>query len=62
VARTIVGYGLYQKNYGRIMATVDTDHLASIKVLERAGMLPEGEVTEREGSYFVYARSRTESP
>jgi RimJ/RimL family protein N-acetyltransferase len=58
VARAVVAYGLEQKGYSRIMATVDTDHLASIKVLGRAGMVFEREIKDRDGTYFVYARRR----
>jgi [ribosomal protein S5]-alanine N-acetyltransferase len=62
VARAIVEYALCRRVYSRVMATVDTDHVASIKVLERAGMVLEREVTDREGAYFVYARGRTALP
>jgi RimJ/RimL family protein N-acetyltransferase len=56
-ATAVVRYGLTRKGYARIVATVDRDHHASIKVLERAGMALEREVSDERGGYLVYAAS-----
>jgi [ribosomal protein S5]-alanine N-acetyltransferase len=57
VARAVIEHGLHHGGYRRVTATVDTDHIASIKVLERAGMVLEREVTDGQGAHFVYSRS-----
>ena len=58
VAVAVLDYALTQRCYSRVMATVDADHPASIRVLERAGMRREREQRDEQGIYFVYAATR----
>lgn len=50
--RAVVEYGV--RKYGRVIATVDTDHAASIKVLNNAGMIFLAEEKDEHGPYLVY--------
>lgn len=54
VAVAILDYALTQRRYPRVVASVDSDHPASIRVLERAGMRRECERRDEQGVYFVY--------
>jgi RimJ/RimL family protein N-acetyltransferase len=58
VAVAILDHALTQRRYPRVVASVDGDHAASIKVLERAGMRRECERRDEQGIYFVYAATR----
>jgi RimJ/RimL family protein N-acetyltransferase len=59
VAKAVLGYALAHRAYSRVVATVDADHGASIRVLERAGMKREREDHDKQGSYFVYSITRS---
>ena len=56
IAQVVIAHGLGR--YPRVVATVDTDHVASVRMLERAGMKREREVRDEEGAYLVYAIAR----
>lgn len=58
VAMAVIDYAMNRKSYSRIVATVDVDHFASIRVLEKAGMKRECEQRDEEGVYFVYSIKR----
>jgi RimJ/RimL family protein N-acetyltransferase len=55
VAVAVLDYALTQRKHSRVVATVDADHVASIRVLERAGMRRECEQRDEHGVYFVYS-------
>jgi RimJ/RimL family protein N-acetyltransferase len=54
VAVAVLDYALTQRQYSRVVATVDADRPASIRVLERAGMRRQREQRDEQGAYFVY--------
>jgi RimJ/RimL family protein N-acetyltransferase len=56
IAKAVIEHAL--KTHQRVMATVDLDHVASIKLLERAGMKREREAYDEKGAYLIYALSR----
>lgn len=58
VAVAALDYALTQRCYSRVVATVDADHPASIRVLERAGMRRECARHDKHGLYFVYSAMR----
>ena len=58
VAVALLDYALTQRCYSRVVATVDADHPASIRVLERAGMRRECERRDEHGVYLVYSATR----
>jgi [ribosomal protein S5]-alanine N-acetyltransferase len=53
LANALMMYGL--AGYPRLVATVDSDHVPSIRVLERAGMKRERIERDAQGIYFVYS-------
>ena len=55
VARLIIEFGFEELNLPRVFATVDEDHLASIRVLEKAGMKFEGFEYDEDGRFSVYS-------
>ncbi|HUE72338.1 MAG TPA: GNAT family N-acetyltransferase [Pirellulaceae bacterium] len=57
VASALVHYALIEARYPRLTATVDDDHTASIRVLERASMKREREERDERGVYFIYSTS-----
>lgn len=54
IAATLLNYARNEASYDRIIATVDTDNLASICVLEQVGMKREKEEQDDEGVHYVY--------
>jgi len=58
VAVALLDHALIQRRYSRVVATVDADHPASIRVLERAGMRRECDRHDAHGVYFVYSARR----
>jgi RimJ/RimL family protein N-acetyltransferase len=54
VARAVVDYALRQAGYTRIVATVDPDNAAALRVLERAGMRRGPDQRDDKGRYFMY--------
>ena len=56
LARELVRYAL--ERYGQIVATVDIDHVRSIKMLLNAGMRLRAEQQDDEGAYYVYEAVR----
>jgi RimJ/RimL family protein N-acetyltransferase len=54
IAQTMLTYANNQANYRRIMATVDCDHVASIRLLESVGMKRERIEKDDEGIHYVY--------
>jgi RimJ/RimL family protein N-acetyltransferase len=57
VTKVLTEFAL-QKGYTKIIATVDDDHIPSIRVLEKTGFLKEKTVTDEEGIYLVYSMVR----
>ena len=55
VAVVVLDYAFASGRYQRVVATVDADHPASIRVLKRAGMRREGERRDEAGVYLVYS-------
>jgi RimJ/RimL family protein N-acetyltransferase len=55
IARRIVEYGFEELNLPEIYATVDDDHSASIRVLEKAGMNFEWYEFDDDGQFSVYS-------
>lgn len=58
VARSVIGYVHDELRFERLIATVDIDHVSSIRVLEKAGMQRDAEKSDEHGSYFVYSIGR----
>jgi ribosomal-protein-alanine N-acetyltransferase len=55
IAQTLIEYARCEAGYQKIIATVDCDHIASIRILERVGMKRERIERDDEGEYSVYA-------
>ncbi len=55
IARKIIEYGFNELNLPEVFATVDNDHSASIRVLEKAGMSFLNFEYDEEGSFSVYS-------
>lgn len=55
IARRIIEYGFDDLNLPEVFATVDDDHAASIRVLEKAGMLFLRYEYDEDGSFSVYS-------
>jgi len=58
IARKIIEYGFEDLNLPEIFATVDDDHTASIRVLEKAGMNFLRYEYDDKGSYSVYSAKK----
>lgn len=56
IVKAVVEYG--HTKYSRIIATVDTDHIASINVLQKAGFVLFIEKFDEYGPYYVYESVR----
>ena len=54
IARRIIEYGFEKLNLPEVLATVDDDHSASIRVLEKSGMSFKNYEFDKEGMYSVY--------
>jgi RimJ/RimL family protein N-acetyltransferase len=54
IAQAMLDYAEKQAGYRRIMATVDCDHIASIRLLERVGMKRDRIDKDDEGIHYVY--------
>lgn len=59
VARKIIEYGFDELNLPEVFATVDDEHSASIRVLEKAGMKFKNYEFDDQGRFSVYAISKT---
>ena len=57
VATALIRYALVEAGYPALIATVDSEHTASVRVLERAGMTREREERDKDGVYLVYSLS-----
>jgi len=55
IARRIVEYGFEELNLPKVFATVDDDHPASMRVLEKAGMNFERYEFDADGRFSVYS-------
>ena len=55
IARAVTEYGLNTLGRDRLFATVDADHPASLRVLEKVGMRIVDRVEDPDGSYVIYA-------
>jgi [ribosomal protein S5]-alanine N-acetyltransferase len=55
IARRIVRFGFEELNLPEIFATVDDDHAASIRVLEKAGLKFKGFEYDEKGRFSVYS-------
>lgn len=55
IARKIIEYGLEDLNLPEVFATVDDNHTASIRVLEKAGMSFLRHEYDEEGRFSVYS-------
>lgn len=55
MARAVRDYAFAQRHYPRLVSTVDTDNLASIRVLEKAGLRFERREEDEDGEYLVYS-------
>ncbi len=58
MARRIIDYGFEELNLPKVYATVDDEHSASIRVLEKAGMNFEGFEFDDDGRFSVYSVER----
>jgi len=58
IAVTLLHYSVSCRKLPRVVATVDAEHEACIKVLERAGMKRQGEAKDATGVYYIYSRNR----
>lgn len=59
IARRIVEYGFEELHLPEVFATVDDDHSASIRVLEKAGMNFERYEFDDDGRFSVYSIKKT---
>ena len=55
IARRIIQYGFEDLRLPEVFATVDDDHFASIRVLEKSGMKFERFETDNDGRFSVYS-------
>jgi len=55
IARAVIEYGFNELNLLEIYATVDDDHQASIRVLEKAGMKFSDYEFDEQGRFSVYS-------
>lgn len=55
IARRIIEYGFDKLKLPEVYATVDDDHSASIRVLEKAGMKFERYESDEDGQFSVYS-------
>lgn len=55
IAQAMLNYAKKQAGYRRINATVDCDHVASIRLLERIGMKQDRTEEDVEGNHHVYS-------
>ena len=55
IARRIIEFALEELSLREVFATVDDDHLSSIRVLEKAGMKFERFEFDEDGRFSVYA-------
>jgi RimJ/RimL family protein N-acetyltransferase len=55
IARRLVEYGFDEIKLPEVFATVDNDHSASIRVLEKAGMNFLRYESDEDGSFSVYS-------
>lgn len=60
IARRLVEYGLREMNLGRVVATIDAENGASVRVAEKVGMRYESEYEDEHGTTLVYAVERDE--
>jgi RimJ/RimL family protein N-acetyltransferase len=58
IARRIIKYGFEELKLPEVFATVDDDHLASIRVLEKSGMKFERYEFDDDGRFSVYLVER----
>lgn len=58
IARRVIAFGFKELNLPEIFATVDDDHRASIRVLEKAGMKFERYEYDEKGRFSVYSIQR----
>jgi RimJ/RimL family protein N-acetyltransferase len=61
IAQRIIEYGFAELKLPEVFATVDNDHPASIRVLEKAGMNFLRYEYDEEGSFSVFSTKRSES-
>ena len=59
IARALVAAALAQHPGAPIIATVDVDHVASRRVLEKAGLVLAGTARDDDGAYFRYQFAAT---
>ena len=55
IARALIELARTEHGFTRVLATVDPDHAASIRVLEKAGMTRRAIERDEEGELLVYA-------
>jgi len=60
IARRLVSYSFETIGLDEVFATVDTDHAASIRVLEKAGFRYLREEFDEDGGFSVYCHRRSE--
>ncbi len=58
VARALVARGFAETDAPHLIATVDADHPASIRVLEKAGLTLRTRIEDEDGAYDVYEIQR----
>jgi [ribosomal protein S5]-alanine N-acetyltransferase len=58
IARKIIEYGFAELNLPEVFASVDDDHAASIKVLEKAGMTFSRYEFDEQGRFSIYSIKR----
>jgi len=62
IARTLSEYGLNTLGRDRLIATVDTEHPPSLRVLEKIGMSILERVEDPDGAYLLCGSSRVSTP
>ena len=61
IACRIIEYGFEELNLPKVFATVDDDHLASMRVLEKAGMKFDCYDFDEKGQFSVYSIKKNQS-
>ena len=58
IATTLIQFGFQKHGFNKLIATVDTDHLACIRVLEKSGLHLDSRCRDEKGDYLLYTIKR----
>ncbi|HEX5707639.1 MAG TPA: GNAT family N-acetyltransferase [Pyrinomonadaceae bacterium] len=61
IARRLVEYGFEDLKLRRVVATIDVENRASVRVVEKIGMRREGQYEDEHGTTLVYAIGRDDA-